>query len=93
MSKPPLIETIDQVAGCARISGYPRVSAMEPHSSLKDDLGWEALDRHGIAVDIEKFFDIEIPVDEELTWLTVADICRTVERCRAEAAPQAGAAA
>lgn len=93
MSTPPLVKTIDQVTKCARLYGCPRALAMEPHSNLKDDLGWDALDRHGITTDIEDFFDIEIPVDEELTWTTVADICRTVERCRAEAAPQAGAAA
>lgn len=82
-----------QVIGRAQQCGCPRAGAMEPHSILASDLGWTPIDLHFLAADLEDGFDIEFPTDEELSWRTVADICRAVEARLNPAAAQATAVA
>lgn len=75
----PKQDILLQVIGRAQQCGCPRAGAMEPHSILSSDLGWSAIDHHFLAIDLEEGFNIEFATDEELSWRTVADICRAVE--------------
>ncbi|MEJ6008645.1 acyl carrier protein [Novosphingobium aquae] len=75
----PSQDIIVQVIGRAQQCGCPKAGAIEPHSVLAGDLGWTPIDLHFLAFDLEEGFGIEFATDEELSWRTVADICRAIE--------------
>jgi len=54
-------------------------SAIEPESSLADDLGADSMDLVEIQMGLEEFFNISVPDEELENFFTVADIISYVE--------------
>ena len=51
-----------------------------PEASIKDDLGADSLDATEIIIALERTFEITIPDDEALQFLTVGHVIQYIER-------------
>ncbi len=58
------------------------IEDIKPESRLVDDLGLDSLDAVTLAVDLESYFEIEVPDEEFERLKTVADVVRYVDEHR-----------
>lgn len=79
---PPTLESIALVIDRIDILDIARRSQLEPHSILGSDFNFDSLDRIELIVDLEHNFGIVIDDDTAATWLTIADIARSVDAAR-----------
>lgn len=67
-------------------AGLRTRAALEPHSTLGGDLGFDWIDRECIAIAVEDHFEIVIDEATVVAWQTLADIARTAEAGQASKA-------
>lgn len=85
MTEPLDLDLLAKVIDVIVDSGFAPRSALEPHSTLRSDLGLNLLQIYDIAIDCEVKFATYIDVKLWGYWQTVADIVRSIDMARAGA--------
>jgi acyl carrier protein len=73
------METIDKVKEILSERLDTPVDEILDSTSVQDDLGADSLDIVDIIMDVEEFFDIQVPEEDIPTLKTVEDIAKYVD--------------